>query len=69
MITLSFNALRGGAVIDIVDVAGRVVGTTEVSDVSRRTIEFDSSKLTDGLYFVSVQQSGKRFTDRIVVAH
>ena len=68
-ITLSFNALHGGAVISITDVAGKVVGSITVSDVNRRTIEFDSSNLQDGLYFVSVQQAGKRFTDRVVVAH
>lgn len=68
-INLSFNALRGGAIVDILDVAGKVVGNITVSDVTRRTLQFDAGDLVNGLYFVAVQQAGKRFTERVVVAH
>ncbi|MBS1548140.1 MAG: T9SS type A sorting domain-containing protein [Bacteroidetes bacterium] len=68
-INLSFNALRGGAVVDIMDIAGKVVGNITVNEVSRRTLEFDASGLSNGLYFVSVNQAGKRYTQRVQVAH
>lgn len=67
-INLSFNALHGGAVVDILDVTGKVVGNITVSDVSRRSLQFDASELGNGLYFVNVQQAGKHFTERVVVA-
>jgi hypothetical protein len=68
-ISLSFNALKGAAAISIMDVNGKVVSSEQLSEVSRRTVTFDSRNLQNGLYLVSVQQDGKRFTDRIVVAH
>jgi hypothetical protein len=68
-INLSFNALRGGAVVDIMDVAGKVVGNITVNEVNRRILEFDATDLVNGLYFVTVQQQGQRFTQRVVVAH
>lgn len=68
-ITLAFNALNGPAQISITDVAGKVVALQQYSEVNRRTIEFNSSNLQEGLYMVSVAQDGKRFTQRVVVQH
>ncbi|MEO5584490.1 MAG: T9SS type A sorting domain-containing protein [Flavobacteriales bacterium] len=68
-ITLAFNALNGPAQISITDVAGKVVAHQQYSEVNRRTIEFNSSNLQEGLYMVSVAQDGKRFTQRVVVQH
>ncbi len=68
-ITLAFNAMSGKAEISILDVTGKVVGYSSLSEVNRRTVEFNSSSLSDGLYFVTVQQAGKRFTERVIVQH
>ena len=68
-ITLSFNAMEGQAVVSITDVAGKVVARQQFSEVSRRTVEFNTSALQDGLYVVTVEQAGKRFTERVVVQH
>ena len=69
MITLSFNAMKGQAAISITDVTGKVVARQQFSEVSRRIVEFNSSDLQDGLYLVTVEQAGKRFTQRVVVQH
>lgn len=68
-INLSFNALQGKAVVEILDVTGKMVGNIQMNEVSRRTLQFDASDLNNGLYFVTVQQAGKRFTKRVNVVH
>ena len=68
-ITLSFNAMKGQASVTITDVSGKTVARNEISEVSRRTVEFNSSNLQNGLYMVSVEQAGTRFTQRVVVQH
>ncbi len=68
-ITLAFNALKGAAVVSIMDVDGKLVSSEQLGEVSRKTVTFDAQNLQNGLYMVSVQQDGKRFTKRIVVAH
>lgn len=68
-ITLSFNAMKGQATISVSDVSGKIVGQQQISEVSRRTVEFNSSDLQDGLYMVSVEQAGNRFTQRVLVQH
>ncbi|MCC6840144.1 MAG: T9SS type A sorting domain-containing protein [Flavobacteriales bacterium] len=68
-ITLSFTAMSGMAEITIQDVTGKVVARNALSEVNRRTVEFDASALSNGLYMVSIQQQGKRFTERVLVQH
>jgi hypothetical protein len=68
-ITLAFNAMQGQARITIQDLTGKVVGSTVIREVNRRTVNFDASNLTNGLYMVTVEQAGKRFTQRVAVQH
>lgn len=68
-IMLSFNAMKGQAMISVSDVTGKIVGQQQISEVNRRTVEFNSSDLQDGLYMVTVEQAGKRFTQRVLVQH
>ena len=68
-ITLAFNAMKGQATISIIDLTGKIVAGQQFSEVNLRTIDFDSSDLQDGMYLVSIEQAGKRITQRVVVQH
>ncbi|MBK9419907.1 MAG: T9SS type A sorting domain-containing protein [Flavobacteriales bacterium] len=68
-ITLAFNAMKGQAAISITDVSGKVVAMQQFTEVNRRTIDFNSGTLQNGLYMVTVEQAGKRFTQRVLVQH
>ena len=69
VITLAFNAMKGQATITITDVSGKVVGQQQINEVNRRIVDFNSSALQDGLYMVTIEQAGKRLTQRIAVQH
>ncbi len=68
-INLSFNALQGEAVVTITDLAGKLVNSDRLAEVNRRIYQFDASELNNGAYTVTVEMGGKRFTERVVVAH
>lgn len=67
-ITLGFNALSGAAVVTVVDLNGKVVSTQVLSEVNQRTFNYDVTSLESGVYMVSVVNSGKTYTQRVMVA-
>ncbi|MBP6392219.1 MAG: T9SS type A sorting domain-containing protein [Flavobacteriales bacterium] len=69
MINMSFNSLKGEAVVSISDVTGKVVSTDRIGEVSRRTYQFNASDLSNGVYMVNVEMNGQRFTERVTVSH
>ena len=68
-LTLTFNALAGGAVVTITDLNGKVVSNEMINEVNQRTFNFDASALENGVYLVSVNNAGKLYTQRVAVAH
>lgn len=68
-LSLSFNALRGATTVTITDLGGKVVNSQMLSEVNNRTFAFDSSNLQNGVYMVSVDNAGKVYSQRVMVAH
>lgn len=69
VLTMTFNAMEGMGVVNITDLNGRVISSQQLAQVSRRTFTYDSSMLPNGIYMVSVENAGKVYTQRVVVAH
>ncbi len=57
------------ALVTITDLAGKLVNSDRLAEVNRRIYQFDASDLNNGAYTVTVELDGKRFSERIVVAH
>jgi hypothetical protein len=69
VITMTFNALAGRALITITNVNGQQVSSQEITEVNQRTLTFDATTLENGIYLVTVQQGATTYTARVVVAH
>jgi hypothetical protein len=69
MLTMTFNALEGMGVVTITDLNGRTVSSQQLSQINQRTFTYDSSVLPNGVYMVSLENAGKVYTQRVVVAH
>lgn len=68
-ITLNFNSLSGNAVVSLVDVSGKMINRQRIAQVANSLIEFDAKLLANGVYTVTVENGGKIYQERIVVAH
>ncbi len=68
-LTMTFNALSGRAMVTISDMNGRFVSRQELGQVNMRTFTYDSKQLPNGVYVVSVENAGKTYTQRVVIAH
>lgn len=69
MLTMNFNALEGSGVVTITDVTGKVVNSQVLSQLFQRTYNFDTRALPNGMYTVTLENGGKTYSQRAVVAH
>lgn len=68
-ITFDFKGVRGQVVVRVMDISGKTVLVKTLGEVSGRIFNLDASAFANGTYAVMVQQDGKLFTERVVVAH
>ncbi len=68
-LTLAFNGFSGRATMTLYDLLGNVVSTQNLAETFKRTYTMDTHALANGAYVVSVVQGGKRFDQRVVIAH
>lgn len=69
MLTMNFNALEGSGTVTITDVNGKVVNSQVLTQVFQRTFNFDTRELPNGIYTVTLENAGKTYSRRVVVAH
>ena len=68
MINVRFNAMKGAATVSIVNMNGATISTQSFAEVAQRTLSLSADELSNGVYIVNVEQNGKRYAERIVVA-
>lgn len=69
LIALNFNGMTGTAFVSITDVTGQLVHASRIPSVQSGVFQMDCGSFANGAYMVTVEQNGKRFAERIVVAH
>jgi len=68
MINVRFNAMKGAATVSVVNLNGATISTQSFAEVAQRTLLISADELSNGVYIVNVEQNGKRYAERIVVA-
>ena len=69
-LSVSFNlAVSADVTVSLVNTLGQVVATQTVSNTSKGSAAFNTSKLANGVYSYTVMANGGRSTGRVVVAH
>ena len=69
VVNIHAHALEGKALLQVVDCTGRVVYTVNMSEGQDAvTIDLNKYQFINGVYFVSVQTSELKITNRFVVS-
>ncbi|MCB9169304.1 MAG: T9SS type A sorting domain-containing protein [Flavobacteriales bacterium] len=68
-IELRFGNLHGEAMVTVADITGKVVSTQRIAQVEQGSLTCDSRTFPNGVYVVTVEQGGKHYAQRVVVAH
>ena len=66
---MSFEALMNEVAVTVMDDAGKVITTMELTDVKDHTIEYNTSNLASGVYFFNVATEQGSRAEMFIVQH